>query len=151
MSTNPRLLADAARTPNGQKDWTQRAALGITSLQQRMAPFQGAQNWVAPTLLNSWAYYGAPYNPPGYYRDPFGRVWLRGLMNGGTLVSIAFVVPWTPKYTQLLSGSYMTSGGTVAVSGRVDVDTSGNVTLGTNDTAGAVSWFCLDGLSFLLS
>ena len=142
-SPTPQIPPLPQGLPKTQADWT-----AVVNAWQAAHTMLQAPTWKAPTLLNSWAYYGAPYNPPGYMLDGTGRVWLRGLLKGGSLVSIAFTVPWKPQYTQLLSGSYMTSGGTVAVSGRVDVDAAGNVTIGTNDTAGAVSWFCLDGLSF---
>jgi hypothetical protein len=50
-------------------------------------------DWVTPSLLNSWVYYGAPYNTPGFYRDAIGTVHLRGMIKNGTLAAAAFTLP----------------------------------------------------------
>lgn len=149
MSANARLLADSARSPGEQKDWAARAALAAAAQQQRQGAFVGQQNWVAPTFVNSWANYGGGYNPAGYYKDPLGRIWLRGLLNGGAIATTAFQLPWAPANRQLFATMYSASSGTQSV-GRLDVDNSGNVIVGAFMT-GSVFWFSLDGLSFLLS
>jgi hypothetical protein len=98
--------------------------------------------WIAPTLLNSWVYYGSPYTPPGYYMDAAGRVHLRGLVKNGSAANATIFqlpAPYAPSYTFIVP--------TVAADAfcEVRIDTSGNVTA---TTGGSVSWTSLDSISF---
>jgi hypothetical protein len=43
-----------------------------------------ADDWIAPTLLNSWVNYGSPFSPAGY-RKRNGRIEVRGLVKDGTI------------------------------------------------------------------
>lgn len=52
----------------------------------------GIPNWIAPTLLNSWAN-ASGGTPAGYYKDPLGIVHLRGRLNGGANGSNLFNLP----------------------------------------------------------
>lgn len=98
----------------------------------------GAAN--APAFANSWAAYSAS-QPPAFYRDPFGRVWLQGMLKSGTVGSPAFTLPpgYRPAYQQTLD--------TISNSaqGRVDISLGGDVTP-TSPSNNA--WVSLDGLSF---
>lgn len=137
-----------ATLPKTQAEWQQH----LTTLRQWQQLLQAGQ-WNAPTLKNNWTNYGSDYNPAGYYADLTGRVWLRGTLLGAsqTPPSVLFVLPWTPAYTQIMSGHAYNS--TPAhVQAVIEADTSGNVTLlalssGSIGT-GTVS---IDGLSFSLS
>jgi len=40
--------------------------------------------WSAPILGNNWVAYGIDSASPGYYKDSFGRVHLRGSVKAGT-------------------------------------------------------------------
>lgn len=51
------------------------------------------EDWAAPTLVNSWANLGGGASPAGYYKDGFGRVFVRGRIVGGTTGSVAFTLP----------------------------------------------------------
>lgn len=42
--------------------------------------FASARRWIAPTLINSWANYGAPDGPVGYMKDRNGIVHIRGVV-----------------------------------------------------------------------
>ena len=98
--------------------------------------------WTAPTLLNSWVNFGSPFTPAGYYKDPTGRVHLRGLVKSGSSASaIIFTLPagFIPANTHVFA----------AVSNEaicdLRVDTSGNVFA---NAGGSTTWVSLDGISF---
>jgi len=100
--------------------------------------------WIAPTLGNGWLAYGAPFEPPGYYKDSNGFVHLRGLIKSGTVGTGTTGTVWTmpagyiPPYTHLTITA--ASGG--AYTARVDVVNDGAVrvmALGTTATNAFVS------------
>ena len=95
---------------------------------------------VAPTLLNSWVNFGAPFNSVGYYKDPFGIVHLRGMLKSGVAGSTMFNLPvgYRPQAQEVFPSI---SGNTI---GRVDVATFGDVIM----TFGASSFISLDGMTF---
>jgi hypothetical protein len=113
--------------------------------------------WVTPALMTfggiTWAYFGAPYNRPGYFRDKNGIVHLKGLVKSGT-VSTGVTGTGVPKGAifQLPVGyrpvrrevRAVISNNTI---GRVNIDTDGYVIAlqGTN------SFFSLDGITFRAS
>lgn len=83
------------------------------------------QAWQTPTLQNGWVTDGAPWtNPPGYYKDPFGRVYLRGAITSGT-ADLIFTLPagYRPPFVE--SQCVITAGGAAAK--EVRVDEGGNV------------------------
>lgn len=93
------------------------------------------QDWVAPTLINSWANSGGAYATAGYWKDPWGVVHLRGRVTGGAVPSDVFVLPadYRPQATQ----TFTVPGGTV------DVEANGSVRVLT----GAVP-YSLDSIAF---
>lgn len=103
---------------------------------------EGDNNWIAPTLVNSWINYGAPYDVAGYRKDSFGFVHLKGLIKSGTATAgtVLFTLPagYRPGATGLFDAQ---SNGSL---GRVDVNSSGQVTIqvGTN------AWISLNGITF---
>lgn len=105
--------------------------------------------WTAPTLLNSWANYGSPWNPSGYWKDSLGVVHLRGLVSTGATGSIIFVLPvgYRPANQEAIAtiAFGLSMGYTF---GRVDVWTNGSVQCQTGVTTGANAAFFLDGLTF---
>lgn len=59
------------------------------------------ENWIAPSLLNSWSNYtGIGFAPAGYYKDPYGIVRLRGFIRNGVIETNMFVLPagYRPAY-----------------------------------------------------
>jgi hypothetical protein len=107
----------------------------------------GQPEWITPTLLNGWVYYGAPYNTPGYYKDQFGRVWIKGLIKSGTTTNGTAVfqlpVDYRPPSQYLLTSA--TNDATFASKHcRIDVDTSGNVLI--YDVSSV--WVSLDRINF---
>ena len=57
------------------------------------------QEWIniddsnAPAFENSWANTGGAYETAGFYKDPFGRVHLKGQIGTGTAATTAFTLP----------------------------------------------------------
>lgn len=94
--------------------------------------------WTTPTLLGTWVEYSTSWGTPGYYKDPSGTVYLRGMVSGGTLGTDLFVLPvgFRPKGRKII----MTSATNVA--GRLDITNDGQVrpqAIG----AGTVTWFSI--------
>lgn len=106
-----------------------------------ISAFPAAPAWTNATLGNAWAAYGAPFAPPGYYKDVIGTVHLRGLMKNGTINAAAFTLPagFRPEYTYyfVIVNNGAAKELTISASGQVTV-----VTGGGNAYAG------LDGVSF---
>ena len=98
--------------------------------------------WVSPTLLNSWVNYGGEFNTAGYYKDPFGRVHLRGLIKDGTATAgtVLFVLPsgYRPSATEVCSTLSNAAAADVQVAANGDV----KILIGSN------VWLSLDGISF---
>lgn len=100
---------------------------------------------IAPTLLNSWVNFGGGTHGAGYYKDPNGRVWLRGFVKDGSVDLAIFNLPagYRPTNT-LLFAAYGYEGGARTMT-RVDVTPAGDVIerFAINDQ------LSLEGLSFL--
>lgn len=100
--------------------------------------------WNAPTLANSWVYYGSPYSTPGYFKDANGIVHVRGVVKSGTVGSAIFTLPagYCPEFRLM----YPTASFSISADayGRVDVDTNGNVL----PIAGTNSYFSMDVIKF---
>lgn len=92
------------------------------------------QNWVAPTLLNSWANTGGAYQVAGYWKDTDGNVHLRGRVTGGAFPSVIFTLP--TGYLPEATGSF-----TVPTGAVVDVAANGNVSAISGTT-----YVALDGV-----
>ena len=118
--------------------------LGLLRLAtQGKSLMQFGPSYVVPNFLNSWVNLTpAEYNPAGYYKDAFGRVYLRGMISSGTVNAAAFTLPagYRPEWRILCA----------AVSnfalGRVDVFANGDV-MPVSPSNNA--WVSLDGVSFV--
>jgi hypothetical protein len=95
--------------------------------------------WIAPTLLNSWANLGGDYPPAGYYKDNFGIVHLRGMVDSGVAADI-FLLPvgYRPTYSETFS---VISNNAF---GRIKVNSTGYVTGIVYDP----TYVSLDGITF---
>jgi len=79
--------------------------------------------WIAPTFLNSWVNYGAPWEVAGYRKYPNGDVAMRGLVKNGTHGLNIFVLPvgYRPPNNLLkanINGNAL---------GRLNIDPAGQV------------------------
>ena len=93
-----------------------------------------ADDWIAPTLLNSWVNFGGT-TPPAGYRKTNGHIEIRGAIKNGTIPADAFVLPvgfrprhyiWSPQASN-------------SAFGFATISDSGNV----NISAGNNAWFTL--------
>lgn len=98
------------------------------------------EQFIAPTLGNSWVNFGLQYNPAGYYKDPLGIVHLRGMIKSGVLDTGAFTLPagYRPANTDLFS---VISNNAV---GWLEVTNAGVV----NPRFGSNVWFSMDSITF---
>lgn len=99
-------------------------------------------SWTAPTLVNSWANFGGGFPTAGYYKDPTGRVFLRGLLaSGSSATAVMFTLPalYRPQFEMVFAS--------VANDAfcEIRVDTSGNVFA---SAGGSTIWVSLDNVSF---
>jgi len=100
----------------------------------------GATN--EPAFENSWTNYGAGYETAAFYKDPFGRVHLKGMIKSGTNNTAAFTLPVGYRPAAYLMFSQMSSG-------PVDCATiiQGDGVVRPNSTSSG-TWNTLDGISF---
>lgn len=97
----------------------------------------------APAFTNGWTNFGSGYSTAGFYKDPLGRVHLKGIIKSGTAGSAMFTLPTGYRPAQdLIVGT----NANLAVA-SVGIHASGIVG-GGGVTAGSNTWFSLDGISF---
>lgn len=101
------------------------------------------EQWNAPSLLNSWTYYGAPFNTPGYWKDPNGIVHLRGVLKPGTYGASMFQLPagYRPAAQELIGVDTFAAADTM---GRIEIQTDGNV-IARN---GGATFLTIDSVTF---
>jgi len=95
-----------------------------------------------PAFQNSWVNLNTTtHSTAAFYKDPFGRVHLKGVIKDGTLDVAAFTLPagYRPSVINIF--------GTVATNliGRINIQSNGNVIIATPTTN---TWVALDGISF---
>jgi len=114
-------------------------------------------DWQTPSYVNGWGPYSSGGHEVGsFYKDPFGRVHLRGLLDHLAAVpsngEVMFTLPTGYRPLERLVFAAL-AGGDGAGEGRsqrVDIDASGNVIYLTQGTAGAANiWLNISGISFL--
>ena len=101
----------------------------------------GNENWITPTLLNSWVRYDVGYYTAEYMRESSGVVYLRGDIKLGSVGLSSFVLP--VGYRPALTQRFIVKMG-LSTHGEVIVYTDGNVVFyqGTNEKCS------LSGVSF---
>lgn len=106
--------------------------------------------WRDAVLQNSWVRYDTIYNPPQYFKDSNGIVWLRGLIRSGTAGSTIFVLPesYRPSNRQLhvVAAHDPTNiiGNANNGVGRIDILPDGRVL----HVSGNNGWIALDSIAF---
>lgn len=88
----------------------------------------------------TWTNFGSGYNDAGYYKDPLGRVHLRGLVKSGTIGNGIFTLPsgYRPPNIQVHAVA------SNAAFGYLDISTAGVV----RPLVGNTAWVSLDGITF---
>jgi hypothetical protein len=131
------MILGRAGTPQGRcvKLWDYLEVLGDLKVTGTITN----ESWQKPSLQNSWVHYENTYNPPGYFKDSFGIVHLRGLVKSGS--STIFTLPegYRPPCREL--HAVQTFDNTI---GRIDILTNGEVCVLKGDNR----WICLDGITF---
>lgn len=98
-----------------------------------------------PAFQNGWVNLGAPWATAAFYKDPDGRVWLRGLVKNGLSGLPIFTVPagYPPPINEVF-GADTGSGAASGLHGRVDVYPNGAV----SHQVGGATYFSLSGVSW---
>ena len=111
-----------------------------TQLDIREKADKKQENWISPTLINGWVATDSLAYPVGFYKDEFGIVRLKGLVQGG--VGSIFTLPVGYRSKNVVSGflAQATSSDTPA---KVNTTTSGNVSC-----QNGVTGIYLDGIAF---
>ena len=101
-----------------------------------------------PAFENSWANVGgATDEPAGFYKDPFGRVYLIGLIDTGSTGTVAFTLPegYRPEYDVRAVCDTVSGGGGSGGHSGVVISAAGAVTVTMSGTSTDVS---LSNISF---
>jgi len=115
----------------------------------RLGNGQVLDRWRTPSFATNWSDYGSPFEVGGYRMEAGNIVRLRGLIRHTTssATGTMFTLPsgFRPANTHLFT---VTSAATINGSSRVDVDSSGNVTVITHNANGGSSYVSLAEISF---
>lgn len=144
-----RVLGNPDGFPDAFKSWIPRVLednplLKLTTIQMPTVDkthYIGASG--EPVFQNSWVNYGVSNEAAGFYKDPFGRVFLTGLVKSGTTGTTIFTLPggYRPKLREIFA---VISGNPTDVLGRIDIDGNGNVI----HVTGGNTYHQLSGISF---
>lgn len=145
-----KVLSDPSVFPDTFTAWIPRWIMQNVNFKitQGQLPANGSLHVVGATgevaiFQNSWVYFGSG-SIPSYYRDPFLRVFLNGMVKNGTVAAGATGVVTTlpagfrPQYKQFFA---VPSNGAFGIV-TVDVDGSVKAEVGNN------TYVSLDGISF---
>lgn len=94
-----RVLSRPELLPDEFKSWLPRWLATNVNFQiaQTQLPLVEPQKLVGGTgnapFANGWVNFGGTNASASYYKDPFGRVFLKGTVKSGTLNSVVFTIP----------------------------------------------------------
>lgn len=137
-----RVLSDPSLYPDDMKSWLQRFTSGNPQVKLEDFQLPTVDATQKPSYQNGWVDHGAGSEPGGYYKDPFGRVHLSGLVGAGTALTTIFTLPSGFRPSATLSFVVLT--GTPNQLGVVDVHADGQVA----HAYGAADYTQLNGISF---
>lgn len=116
----------------------------IFSIQTTQLPSVEKRNLVGNTgnaaFQNSWANFGSGNESAQYYKDPFGRVWIGGVVKSGGVPATIFTLPagYRPEESKVYS---VASNGAFGI---CTVNADGTVVA----SAGNNTYFSMSGVSF---
>jgi hypothetical protein len=97
--------------------------------------------WTNLTLVNSWVSYGGVYATPGYRKNNFGEVELRGMIKSGVTTSGTVIATLPVGYRPSFDSAYpVISNNGSDLLGHVNVRTTGDITF----FSGGNTWLSLD-------
>lgn len=98
--------------------------------------------WISPTLLNGWVNRNTGNDAPvGYYKNEFGDVRIRGIVNGGTAGSNIFYLPVGYRPSKNVYLPIASSNAGTIVNGYCSVAPDGTVFISSNV---GVTWVEID-------
>lgn len=144
-----RVLGDPELYPDVLKSWIPKILERnvLLKLESYQLPTVDARHEVGddgePAFNGTWANYDATNEVASFYRDPFGRVHLAGLVKSGTSGTTIFSLPggYRPRARESF---VVITGNPGDALGRVDVDANGNVI----HVSGGTGYVQLNGISF---
>lgn len=83
--------------------------------------------WTAVSFQNSWTNFGSPWQEAQYRKDLSGRVWVRGIIDGGAAGSVAFNLPSGFRPPADFVVAAISSGANPPDLCRLEVDANGDV------------------------
>lgn len=98
------------------------------------------EDWIPPTLTNSWINFGGAEATAGYFKDQFGVVHLKGTIKSGTLDAAAFTLP--AGYRPAALTYYATNSN--GAFGALNIYSNGEV----RPKSGSSVFFSLAGITF---
>lgn len=144
-----RVLGDPELFPDVFKSWIPRVLErnALLKLESYQLPSVGSRREVGddgePAFVGTWVNYDTTNEVASFYRDPFYRVFLAGLVKSGTSGTTIFTLPggYRPRKRE----SFIVVTGNPGDSiGRVDVAANGDVI----HVSGGTSYVQLNGISF---
>ena len=129
--------------PGNPQDALQSIQRNFEALAQALT---APSEWASVSYVNNFADYGSPYAAVGYYKDPFGRVHLRGAMEktSGSAPASAFTLPAGFRPTETEAFLVLNSP-TLNRSAVLVIAPSGTVTM---EYLNATAFISLSGVSF---
>ncbi len=115
-----------------------------------MAFVQGTA-WAVLSYSNGWSDFGGGYQAGQYSKDGTGRVWLRGIIKGGTLTGGTTILTLPSGFRPLVKTAapiLATLPSPTYQNDSVNINTDGTVVLSDSITTGAGSVIYLGDLSF---
>ena len=130
MGLNSGRLHDAVTT-------AQLSAIG-TQLAQKANSAQ--ENWIVPTLLNSWENFSGIHASVGYYKDTMGVVHVKGVLKSGGVGVTCFVLPSGYRPSEYMEYASIAQSGVA----QIEIGSDGAVVI----ASGSATWTSMCNISF---
>jgi hypothetical protein len=100
--------------------------------------------WTNLTLVNSWVSYGGTFATPGYRKNNFGEVELRGMVKSGVTTNGTVIATLPAGYRPTSDKAYsvICNNGTADVIGYISISTGGSIIF----KSGANTYLSLDSI-----
>lgn len=142
-----RVMGDPDLYPDEFKAWVPRWVQGNINFKLAATQLPNVENFHIvgangePAFAGAWVNFASATDAvASFYKDPFGRVFIRGTVKSGAIGSAIFTLPggYRPQYTEIFA---VVSNGAFGI---CTITSAGVVTA----TAGSNIYFTLNGISF---